>query len=387
MKLTQHVVVFVLGVFAGSVLFPSPQVPAARSETEPSPTTPPAPPASAPHVSGPDAALAAANPAPPTKSGAASAGFGAEMAFAEAARGTSTDKVRIHRYDHFYDRLFRVLAPPGAPRPLRILEVGIGDGGSFHTFSRLFGGSPATGRFFYRGVDIRKCSDGNSVDANTLLPKPLRDELCRGSDDTAPGAGQPPAFAPAGANALLKVKRSQCVYEDLHVLIDNAPDNGGVLGPNEEGFDLIIDDASHLSECAALTFAELFPSRLLRPGGALVVEDLAFMLLPGWQRPPGKSTPSTTAGDRIVGGALAANATGQQLLATPLANSLLGVVTDMHHDALLRLSGMREQRWTLGKKWRAAPPQWPFRGAVQRVECERGICAVWKKAAAAPDPK
>ena len=342
----------------------------------------------------------------------------ATMAFVDAAQGSTTDKVVYHRYQHMYDRLFAQLSfefgrtqppadvlGPSLVRVPRVLEIGIGNGGSFHTLSKLFGGLPllqagadkvqhvplAEGEggspWFYRGVDIRTCTDKDSVTSNTLLPAAWRDHLCAKSTATVPKGRGPdglPTFDPAGADSLLRVKRSTCDVPHLATLINNAPEQGGLLSSDAPGFDVVVDDASHISQCTALTFLLVFPSRLLAPGGVFVIEDIAFAALAGWQKPGRPPMPADQAAD-LSGKPLSHGLSPEalrRLVSSPINATLLELVGDMHQEALHWLSEHPQQKWVVGKGWTAAKPTWPFSQLVQRVECEREVCAIWKK----PDP-
>ena len=147
----------------------------------------------------------------------------------ELARLHGTDKWGVHWYVPHYDRFFRGMKS----RRLNVLEIGVGGyqdpklcGGSLRMWKSYFRKSRIVGidlydkrHFSEHRIDIRQC------------------------DQT----------------------EKECLTR---------------LCSEYEGFDIIIDDGSHINEHVILTFEILFP--LLRPDGIYVVEDLQTAYWPGF---------------------------------------------------------------------------------------------------------
>ena len=127
--------------------------------------------------------------------------------------GGLTDKFS-HGYFPAYQRLAAVIGPAG-----RVLEVGVWVGGSLRMWQELFPDGLVAGAD--NGAEIRPAWPPGTV------------AITAGQDD--------PALAAAAWDA--------------------SPD----------GYDLIVDDASHVGELSAATFRLLWP--LVRPGRWYVLED------------------------------------------------------------------------------------------------------------------
>lgn len=144
--------------------------------------------------------------------------FGVELnAFAERYYGSDIARKGLI-YLAEYDRLFS----PMRDKPIRLLELGVRFGASMLMWRDYFPAATIV------GLDIDPC---------------------------------PPMF-PA-ENRIHFVQGSQADPSALDQAIEVA---GGL-------FDIIIDDASHVGQATARSFAHLFP-RGLQPGGFYVIEDI-----------------------------------------------------------------------------------------------------------------
>jgi hypothetical protein len=140
-----------------------------------------------------------------------------------------TDKWKSHWYTQHYQRYFQ----PLKDKPLKVLEIGVGGyddsergGESLRMWKAYFRKSKIVGidlcdktHFSEKRIDVRQC---DQTDANSLIR----------------------------------------------------------LSAEYGGFDLIIDDGSHLNEHVITTFHILFP--LLRPNGIYAIEDTQTAYWPGW---------------------------------------------------------------------------------------------------------
>jgi hypothetical protein len=140
-----------------------------------------------------------------------------------------TDKWGSHWYTQHYQRYFH----PIRNKPLNILEIGVGGyadsakgGGSLRMWKAYFPKSRIV------GIDLYD---------KTSLSEP-------------------------------RIDIRQCDQTDEECLTRIAAEYGG--------FDIIIDDGSHLSEHVIATFKILFP--LLRPNGFYAIEDTQTSYWPGW---------------------------------------------------------------------------------------------------------
>jgi len=153
-----------------------------------------------------------------------------ELFFAHDGRGAD-------KWDHylpFYDRVFA----PYRAVPIRMLEIGVMNGGSLELWRKYFG--PAATIF---GVDINPA--------------------CAGRVD-------PPNQVRIGSQA------------DPDFLRGVVAEMGGV--------DIILDDGSHVANHQATSFRTLWP--LLTVGGLYVIEDLHTAYWPEWEgglRRPGSA--------------------------------------------------------------------------------------------------
>ena len=129
----------------------------------------------------------------------------------------NTDKPSFDVYFRNYERLFA----PLAGKKIHLLELGISQGGSLELWRDYFGNGTIA------GIDI----------------SPVRLDDPTGRIHVYQGLQQDTAL-------LDRVRR------------ETAP----------EGFDIIIDDCSHIGEFTALSFWHLF-DRHLKPGGLYVIED------------------------------------------------------------------------------------------------------------------
>ena len=132
-------------------------------------------------------------------------------------RAYETDKPTFDVYFRNYERVFA----PYADRDIRLLELGINQGGSLKLWRDYF--------------------DRGTISAIDINPVTLDD--------------------PTG-----RIRVYQGLQQDTALLDrvrqENAP----------EGFDIIIDDCSHVGEFTAISFWHLF-DRHLKPGGLYVIED------------------------------------------------------------------------------------------------------------------
>jgi len=142
-----------------------------------------------------------------------------------------TDKASYDDYFRNYERLFA----PLADRKIHLLELGISHGGSLELWRDYFRKGTIA------GIDI----------SEIRIDDPSgRIHVYRGLQQDA---------------ALLDRARAE-----------TAPD----------GFDIIIDDCSHIGEFTAMSFWHLFDNHL-KPGGLFVIEDWGAGYMKGW--PDGKA--------------------------------------------------------------------------------------------------
>lgn len=154
-----------------------------------------------------------------------------------------TDKVTPHGYLPDYQRIAAELGPAAA-----VCEIGVEGGHSLVMWQHFFPGSPAI-------VGVDKL------------------------DEDVPGIAWP--------DGTHKVVSEQ----------DNPSLPALVAGFSPGGFDLIVDDASHLGDKTLTTFALLWP--LVRPSGVYVVEDWADpWMFPHWPRWP--DVDPSTKGNELI---------------------------------------------------------------------------------------
>lgn len=141
-------------------------------------------------------------------------------------RRYNTDKPTFDAYFRNYERMFG----PLTHRPVRLLELGVNQGGSLQLWRDYFP------KGIVAGIDIT----------------PVR---------VADRSG--------------RIHVYQGLQQDTELLdrvrAESAP----------EGFDIIIDDCSHIGEFTALSFWHLFDHHL-KPGGIYVIEDWGTGYMHGW---------------------------------------------------------------------------------------------------------
>jgi SAM-dependent methyltransferase len=147
---------------------------------------------------------------------------------AEIAQGFDTDKA-IPYIDHF-ERHFSHLRD----KPIKMLELGVFHGGSLLMWHE----------YFWSGLIV-----GLDIKRNPIKAMPERMRFYQGSQDD-------------------------------EVLLDRI---GAECAP--DGFDIVIDDASHIGQLARASFRNLF-QRHVKPGGIYVVEDWGTGYWHAW--PDGK---------------------------------------------------------------------------------------------------
>lgn len=159
---------------------------------------------------------------------------------AELAKQSKSDLATLYfkrngpqstKWLHYLDTYDRYLSAY-RNRPIRFLEIGIADGGSF-TVWRPYFGSDAT----IYGIDIK--------------------ETCRDKIENL------------GLNCHARIGSQ----DDVAFLLSVVEDMGGI--------DIVIDDGSHIADHQCTTFRTLFP--LLANGGLYICEDLHTSYWPDWQ--------------------------------------------------------------------------------------------------------
>jgi len=141
-------------------------------------------------------------------------------------RGYPTDKPAFDVYFRNYERMFG----PFARKEIRLLELGINKGGSLQLWRDYFA------RGVIAGIDINPVTVEDSSGRIRVYQGLQQDTLL-----------------------LDRVRK------------ETAPD----------GFDVIIDDCSHIGEFTALSFWHLFDNHL-KPGGMFVIEDWGTGYMAGW---------------------------------------------------------------------------------------------------------
>jgi hypothetical protein len=160
-----------------------------------------------------------------------------------------TDKWGSHWYTPLYDRYFR----PLRTNRLNILEVGIGGA----QISDVGGESLRMWKAYFRNSQI--------VGIDLFDKSQFREH---------------------------RIDIRQCDQTDTDRLIRLSQEYGG--------FNIIIDDGSHISEHVIKTFETLFP--LMRPNGIYVVEDLQTAYWPSWGGGFGNPNNSVAYFKRLVDG-------------------------------------------------------------------------------------
>jgi SAM-dependent methyltransferase len=154
----------------------------------------------------------------------------------------NTDKI-ANGYLKWYDPIFADLIDS----PLKMLEVGIFKGGSLHLWRDYFPRADVTG-----------------IDLNT-----------------------PESFEPGERVRLFQGSQSDTSFLS-RVSTEVAP----------EGFDLIIEDASHVGVLSKVTFWHLFDHHL-KPGGLYVIEDWGTGYWGDW--PDGAEFRPKSFGEKVLG--------------------------------------------------------------------------------------
>lgn len=136
---------------------------------------------------------------------------------------------RIFKWHHYLAIYGRHLQDKKSLRPLRVLEIGVQNGGSLQMWRKYFG--PAATIF---GIDI--------------------DPICKGFEE-----------------------------DGCQIRIGDQSDPKFIAGVIDEmgGVDVIIDDGSHIASHQLATFQTAFP--LLADGGLYIVEDLHTSYWDGWE--------------------------------------------------------------------------------------------------------
>jgi len=144
-----------------------------------------------------------------------------------AAWALATDKVWQHGYDRAYWRYL----PPADKADVSILELGAGAGGSAKMWRRLY-------------------------------PSAFIVALTTQEGEAFPAFGQEEFDEQVLQDELLRMIIGDCSsVQDLRKCAEAA-----------DGYDLVVDDASHIPEHQLLAFAVLFSS--VKPGGAYIIEDV-----------------------------------------------------------------------------------------------------------------
>jgi hypothetical protein len=162
-------------------------------------------------------------------------------------KASGTDKLSRHGYHRFYESL---LEPLRLKTELRMLEIGVESGRSMATWVKYFENAALDG------------IQGVAYNANGELAT----SAC--AKEKFPGCQKMKFFTGDQSNVdFLKL----LVKEGAGV--DPASVKAGI-SPNWDrvGWDLIIDDGSHVPEHNLISFAALYP--FVRPGGLYVIEDI-----------------------------------------------------------------------------------------------------------------
>jgi hypothetical protein len=181
-----------------------------------------------------------------------------------------TDKLEAGYLVH-YDREFAALVD----RPIVMLEIGVLRGASLKLWSDYF----PSGRIV--GVDL------NPLDAGYVLPERT-------------------TFAQGDQTDLAFLDR---------VAAEHAPD----------GFDIVLDDASHLGRESRTTFEHLFEHHL-RPGGTYLLEDWQTGYWPDWIDGTAPRRRAPTAIDRLRARAPRVRGGGRLARRLPFSSHQQGMV-------------------------------------------------------------
>jgi hypothetical protein len=162
-----------------------------------------------------------------------------------------TDKLFRHGYHRFYEGLFEPLRyKPG----LRMLEIGVETGKSMATWVKYFENAAADG---IQGVAY------HAAGAQATLA------LQPGAEEQIPGCEKIKFFVGDQSD---KHFLSRLILEGAGVNPATVLKDGKSPVWDRVGWDLVIDDGSHVPRHTLITFIALYP--FVRPGGIYVIEDI-----------------------------------------------------------------------------------------------------------------
>ena len=160
-------------------------------------------------------------------------------------QNSGTDKLWRHGYHRYYSEIF---APFRSKKDVRILEIGVEDGRSLVTWVNFFENVAPDG---IQGVSFRHAGDflKSSCEVEKL-------DLC---------------------------EKVRVFYGDQSnsTFLNELIRDGALIDPESHlrniewqkyGWDIVIDDGSHLPRHQLISFYKLFP--FVRPGGVYVIEDI-----------------------------------------------------------------------------------------------------------------
>jgi len=170
-------------------------------------------------------------------------------------------KATVHGYHSFYEEAF---APFRHKRGLRLLEIGLDKGESLLMWLKYFTDPANDG---IQGLDCEKTFYGNGrgrgcADGDAILAECLRQHV-DGCDRLRffYGSQDDQAF-------LKRLVREGAGLDPDEMLKENKAQQSWRTG----GWDIIIDDGSHIPRHQLVSFSALFP--FVRPGGVYVIEDI-----------------------------------------------------------------------------------------------------------------
>lgn len=160
-------------------------------------------------------------------------------------QNSGTDKLWRHGYHRYYSEIFAAFR---SKKDVRILEIGVEHGRSLVTWANFFENAAPDG---IQGVSFRHTGDflKSSCEVEKL-------ELC---------------------------KKVRVFYGDQSnsTFLNELVRDGALIDPESHlrevdwqkcGWDIVIDDGSHLPRHQLISFYKLFP--FVRPGGVYVIEDI-----------------------------------------------------------------------------------------------------------------
>ena len=171
------------------------------------------------------------------------------------------DKAMVHGYHRFYEQAF----PPFQNKlGLRLLEIGLDKGASLITWLKYFKNAANDG---IQGLDCEKMPNGNGrgdfcADGDAILAACVREHV-EGCDRLRffYGSQDDPAF-------LKRLVQEGAKLDPDVMFKGDEPPQTWVDG----GWDIVIDDGSHLPRHQLVSFCALFP--FVRPGGLYIIEDI-----------------------------------------------------------------------------------------------------------------